>query len=194
MIWGKIRKVGKYFFSSLFWHGLFEYICFSYKPLSIVILNVLSICDCNLCSCLANLTQQRILEWPLLHIFSYVFILYLMKILLRNELGFMFDQKEKKKKSWSCFFVCAISFACSACCLWRTFQTVSFWSRAAIFIYLRIPERVGVQVNLPNPSLHFRLYKGKKTPLLRKHSKCSAPQRCYFYLFLFIFVCLFLFF
>ncbi|KAK2090463.1 Procollagen-lysine,2-oxoglutarate 5-dioxygenase 2 [Saguinus oedipus] len=37
--------------------------------------------------------------------------------------------------------------------------------------------RAGVQVNLPNASLHFRLYKGKKTPLLRKHSKCSAPQR-----------------
>lgn len=28
--------------------------------------------------------------------------------------------------------------------------------------------------------LHFRLYKGKKTPLLRKHSICSDPQRCCF--------------
>lgn len=116
MIWGKIRKVGKYFFSSLFWHGLFEYICFSYKPLSIVILNVLSICDCNLCSCLANLTQQRILEWPLLHIFSYVFILYLMKILLRNELGFMFDQKEKKKKKLK-LFLCVRYKLCLFCML-----------------------------------------------------------------------------
>ena len=95
---------------------------------------------------------------------------------------------EKQKKGWSCFFMCTVSFACSACCLWRTFQNVSFFSRAAIFIYLRIPERVDVQVNLPNPSLHFRLYKGKKTPLLRKHSKCSAPQRCYFYLLLFLFI------
>lgn len=107
------------------------------------------------------------------------------------SLDLCFDQKKKETKGWKgwrCFFVCAISFACSACCLWRTFQNVSFWSRAAIFIYQRIPERMSVQVNLPNASLHFRLYKGKKTPLLRKHSKCSAPQRCYFYLFLFIFV------
>lgn len=28
--------------------------------------------------------------------------------------------------------------------------------------------------------LHFRVYKGKKTPLLRKHSICSDPQRCCF--------------
>jgi len=34
--------------------------------------------------------------------------------------------------------------------------------------------------------LHFRLYKGKKTPLLRKHSICSDPQRCCFIFFLFI--------
>lgn len=32
--------------------------------------------------------------------------------------------------------------------------------------------------------LHFRLYKGKKTPLLRKHSICSEPQRCCFIFFL----------
>ena len=50
-----------------------EYVCFSYKLLSIVTLNVLSTCDCNLCSCLANLTQQRTLEWPLLHIFFFFF-------------------------------------------------------------------------------------------------------------------------
>lgn len=31
--------------------------------------------------------------------------------------------------------------------------------------------------------LHFRLYKGKKTPLLRKHSICSDPQRCCFIFF-----------
>lgn len=34
--------------------------------------------------------------------------------------------------------------------------------------------------------LHFRLYKGKKTPLLRKHSICSEPQRCCFICFLLI--------
>lgn len=34
--------------------------------------------------------------------------------------------------------------------------------------------------------LHFRLYKGKKTPLLRKHSICSEPQRCCFIFFLLI--------
>lgn len=97
-------------------------------------------------------------------------------------------EKKKKTEAAGVIFVCAISFACSACCLWRIFQNVIFSSEAAIFIYLRIPERVGVQVNLPNASLHFRHYKGKKTPLLRKHSKCSGPQRCSFYLFLFIFV------
>lgn len=160
--------------------------------MSIVTLNILSTCDCNLCSCLANLTRTAHPGMAILTPFSFLLILYLMTILLRNELGFMFDQ-QKKKKGWSCFFVCAVSFACSACCLWRTFQNVSFWSKAAIFIYLRIPERVGVQVNLPNPSLHFRLYKGKKTPLLRKHSKCSGPQRCYFYLFLLVLVYLILF-
>ena len=173
-------------FTSLVRHVLLEYVCFSYKLLSIVTLNVLSTCDCNLCSCLANLTQQRTLEWPLLHFFFFS---------LSNENSVTKEwawtyvwPTEKQKKGWSCFFMCTVSFACSACCLWRTFQNVSFFSRAAIFIYLRIPERVDVQVNLPNPSLHFRLYKGKKTPLLRKHSKCSAPQRCYFYLLLF---CLF---
>lgn len=98
-------------------------------------------------------------------------------------------QKQKQNpEAAGVLFVCAISLACSACCLSRIFQNVSFSSEAAIFIYLRIPERVGVQVNLPNASLHFRHYKGKKTPLLRKHSKCSAPQRCSFYLFLFIFL------
>ena len=75
MILEKIRKVGKYFFSGLIRHVLFECICFSYKLMSIVILTILSTCDCNLCSCLANLTQQRILEWPFLHIFSFVLIL-----------------------------------------------------------------------------------------------------------------------
>lgn len=85
-------------FTSLVRHVLLEYVCFSYKLLSIVTLNVLSTCDCNLCSCLANLTQQRTLEWPLLHFFF--FFLCLMKtLLLRNELGFMFDQQKNKKRA-----------------------------------------------------------------------------------------------
>lgn len=116
MILEKIRKVGKYFFSGLIRHVLFEYICFSYKLMSIVTLNILSTCDCNLCSCLANLTRTAHPGMAILTPFSFLLILYLMTILLRNELGFMFDQ-QKKKKGWSCFFVCAVSFACSACCL-----------------------------------------------------------------------------
>lgn len=105
------------------------------------------------------------------------------------SLGLCLTGKQKQKQKWLELFLCVRYKLCLFCMLsMKDISECQLFIRAAIFIYLRIPEKVGVQVNLPNTSLHFRLYKGKKTPLLRKHSKCSAPQRCYFYLFLFIFV------
>lgn len=96
-----------------------------------LLLNILSIYNCNLCSCLANYTQQRIPEWPLLHIFLFVLILCLMEIILLNELGFMFH---KGKKGVRVVSLCALSFACSACFLRGAFQNVSFSWRVAILL------------------------------------------------------------
>lgn len=151
----------------------------------------LSTCDCNLCSCSANLTQQRILEWPLLHIF------FLCLNFVSNESStkewawiYVWQKKKKKRKGWSCFFVCAISFACYACCLWRTFQNVSFWPRAANVIYLRIPERVWVCWST-YPMLLFILdfTKGKRLPYSGNIPNAQPPKGVifiYFYLFLFL--------
>lgn len=92
----------------------------------------------------------------------------------------------KQWEGWKCF-VCPASFACFACCLGRTFHNVSFFYQSCcIYVPRCLANRCVHQ--LTHASLHFRPYKGKKTPLLRKHSKCSGPQRCHFYLFLFIFL------
>lgn len=114
MWFGENQKSWQVFFSSAIRHVLFEYICSSHKPVCTVILSIVSTRDRNMCSCSANLTQQRILEWPLLHIFSFVLILCLMKILLRNELGFMFDKKKMKELE---LFLCVRYKLCLLCML-----------------------------------------------------------------------------
>jgi hypothetical protein len=63
---------------------------------------------------LADVTQQRILEWPLLLIFYFTLIIY-----LRNELGYVFDQKkqkEKERKGWR-KFLCVCYQLCLFCML-----------------------------------------------------------------------------
>lgn len=126
-------------------------------------------------------------EWPLLLIFSLCLNYVSNEVLLRNELGYVFHQTSYNKTVGGLEVLCVCCKLCLFCMLSRKdVSQCQLFIRAAIFIY---PDawKVGVLINWPNASLHFRPYKGKKTPLLRKQSKCSGPQRCHFYLFLFIF-------
>lgn len=161
---------------------LLDYICFSYKPMCIVIWNIFSTCGCHLCSCSANLTQQRILEWPLTHFF--LCLNFVSNESSTKEWAWIYVWlKNKKRKGWSCFFVCALSFACSACFLRKTLPNVSFWSRAAVFIYLTIREWV---CRSTYPMLLFILdfTKGKRLPYSGNNSNAQPPKGVTFIYFI----------
>lgn len=119
----------------------------------------------------------------LTHISSFVLIL-LMKVLLRNELGFMFDQEKKKRKKPLELFLCVRYKLCLFCMLsMKDISECQLFIRAAIFIYLRIPEKVGVRVNLPILLFILDFTKGKRLPYSGNIPNAQPPKGVNFYLF-----------
>jgi hypothetical protein len=72
-------------------------------------------------------------------------------------------------------------------CEGRLSQNVSSRSRAAVFIYQRMPERMGVQFNLPIAFFILDFTKGKRLPYSGHIPNAQPPKGVIFIYFLFIF-------
>lgn len=151
-----------------------------------LLLNILSIYNCNLCSCLANFTQQRIPEWPLSHIFLFVLILCLMKIILLNELGFMFHKGKRGLE----LFLCVLYKLCLFCMFSkRDILECQLFMKGCYFTTWEYMREWVCRSTYPMLLFILDFTKGKRLPYSGNIPNAQPPKGVifiYFYLFLFI--------